>query len=114
MTMWPAAPLDSLIDAPQVWSGSGLRTALDRPCAPRIVCVRRDADRPEPLPITLDPKLAASCCWILVAVQPVAPELAADFRALARARLDGGAQETRNAMHASAIFGPATAPHHQN
>ena len=47
------------------------------------------------------------------AVQPIAPDLAADFRALARVALDGGADATRNAMLRIGYIGPTTAPHHQ-
>jgi ABC1 atypical kinase-like domain len=47
------------------------------------------------------------------AVQPIAPELAADFRTLAQVALDSGADATRDAMLRIGYFGPATAPHHQ-
>ncbi|OZA02939.1 MAG: ubiquinol-cytochrome C reductase, partial [Rhodobacterales bacterium 17-64-5] len=48
------------------------------------------------------------------AVQPIAPDLSEDFRALTRAALDGGAAETRAAMLRIGYFGPDTAPHHQD
>lgn len=46
-------------------------------------------------------------------MQPIAPDLVADFRALARVALDGGADATREAMLRIGYFSPATAPHHQ-
>lgn len=48
------------------------------------------------------------------AVQPVSSALAADFRALLNAALDGGHDRTRQAMLKIGYFGTATAPHHQD
>ena len=48
------------------------------------------------------------------AVQPIAPAVAEDFRTLARVALQGGADQTRDAMQRIGYFGPATAPHHQD
>ena len=48
----------------------------------------------------------------ICAVQPIAPALAADFRALALVAPDGGAKATRYATFRIAGFGRATAPHH--
>ena len=48
------------------------------------------------------------------AVQTVEPALAADFRALLGAALDGGPEETRAAMMQIGYFDVETAPHHQN
>jgi len=47
------------------------------------------------------------------AVQPIAHDLAANFRALARVALEGTADETREAMLRIGYFSPNTAPHHQ-
>ena len=57
-----------------------------------------------------DPKTGRIVLLDFGAVQPIAPELAADFRALARVALDGGAEATRAAMLRIGYFGPATAP----
>ncbi len=48
------------------------------------------------------------------AVQPVAPPLAADFRRLLRAALDGGRDETRAAMVQIGYFNNGTAAQHQD
>lgn len=48
------------------------------------------------------------------AVQPVSPALAADFRTLLNAALDGGQDRTRQAMLKIGYFGAATAPRHQD
>ena len=47
-------------------------------------------------------------------MQPISPAVAADFRALARVALAGGADQTRDAMQRIGYFGSATAPHHQD
>ncbi|WP_050525976.1 AarF/UbiB family protein [Pseudorhodobacter aquimaris] len=48
------------------------------------------------------------------AVQPVAPRLATQFRALAKVAPEGGHGATRAAMLRIRYFGPQTAPHHQD
>lgn len=48
------------------------------------------------------------------AVQGISPQLAADFRALLNAGLDGGQDRIRRAMLDIGYFGAATAPHHQD
>ena len=60
-----------------------------------------------------DPKTGRIVLLDFGAVQPVAPDFAADFRALARVALDGGAEATRAAMLRIGYFGSATATHHQ-
>ena len=60
-----------------------------------------------------DPKTGQIVLLDFGAVQPIAPELVDDFRALARAALDGGADAVRNAMLRIGYFGQTTAPHHQ-
>jgi predicted unusual protein kinase regulating ubiquinone biosynthesis (AarF/ABC1/UbiB family) len=61
----------------------------------------------------LDPKTGRIVLLDFGAVQPVAPKLRADFRALARVALQGGAEETKAAMLRIGYFGPATPPDRQ-
>jgi predicted unusual protein kinase regulating ubiquinone biosynthesis (AarF/ABC1/UbiB family) len=61
-----------------------------------------------------DPKTGRIVLLDFGAVQPITPELAADFRALARVALEGEDDATRDAMLRIGYFGPATAPHHQD
>ena len=61
-----------------------------------------------------DPKTGRIVLLDFGAVQPIAPDLAADFRALARVALDGEDVQTREAMLRIGYFGPATAQHHQD
>jgi predicted unusual protein kinase regulating ubiquinone biosynthesis (AarF/ABC1/UbiB family) len=60
-----------------------------------------------------DPRTGRIVLLDFGAVHPIAPDLAADFRALARVALQGGAEATREAMLRIGYFGPTTAPHHQ-
>ena len=61
-----------------------------------------------------DPKAGRIILVGFGAVQPISPALAADFRALARVALEGGAHDTRDAMLRIGYFGSTTAPHHQD
>ena len=113
MSYLESAPLDALVDAPQA-----LR---DRVAAALIDLVLRELFQfgamqtdPNLANYRYDPKTGRIMLLDFGAVQPIAPELAADFRALARVALDGGAAETRDAMLRIGYFGPATAPHHQD
>lgn len=112
MTYLDSAPLDSLTDAPQ--------TTRDRVAAALIDLVLRELFVFGLM--QTDPNLAnyryysRSDRIVLLdfgAVQTIPPALAADFRALARVALTGGAEETRAAMLRIGYFGPDTAPHHQ-
>ena len=60
-----------------------------------------------------DPKTGRIVLLDFGAVQPIAPELAADFRALARVALDGGADAKRDVMLRIGYFGLTISPHHQ-
>ncbi|MFQ3254834.1 MAG: putative unusual protein kinase regulating ubiquinone biosynthesis (AarF/ABC1/UbiB family) [Loktanella salsilacus] len=113
MTYVASAPLDSLIDAPQVERDRVATALIDLVLRELFVFGAMQTD-PNLANYRYDPKTGRIVLLDFGAVQPVAPELAADFRALARAALDGGAQETRNAMARIGYFGPATAPHHQD
>jgi len=112
MTFIESDPLDSLVDAPQA--------IRDRVAAALIDLVLRELFEfgamqtdPNLANYRYDPSTGRIVLLDFGAVQPIAPDLAADFRALARVALDGGADATRNAMLRIGYFGPATAPHHQ-
>jgi predicted unusual protein kinase regulating ubiquinone biosynthesis (AarF/ABC1/UbiB family) len=112
MRYMDSAPLDSLADAPQ-----DLR---DRVAGALIDLVLRELF--EFGAMQTDPNLAnyrfdrVTGRIVLLdfgAVQPIAPTLAADFSALARAALEGGEDATHAAMLRIGYFGEGTAPHHQ-
>ena len=60
-----------------------------------------------------DPKTGRIVLLDFGAVQPIAPDLAADFCTLAQVALNGGAEATRDAMLRIGYFGSTTDPHHQ-
>lgn len=112
MTYLDSAPLDSLVQAPQA-----LR---DRVAAALIELVLRELfdfrlmqTDPNLANYRHDPGTGRIVLLDFGAVQPVAPELSADFRALARAALAGGAEATRAAMLRIGYFGAGTDPRHQ-
>jgi predicted unusual protein kinase regulating ubiquinone biosynthesis (AarF/ABC1/UbiB family) len=112
MTFMQGAPLDSLVDAPQ--------PVRDRVATALIDLVLRELFHfgvmqtdPNLANYRFDPKAGRIALLDFGAVQPIAPDLAADFRALARVALDGGPEATRDAMLRIGYFGTATAPHHQ-
>ena len=113
MSYMDSAPLDSLVDAPQA-----LR---DRVATALIGLVLRELFQfgamqtdPNLANYRYDPKTGRIVLLDFGAVQLISPELAADFRALARVALDGGDIQTREAMLRIGYFGPATAPAHQD
>lgn len=108
-----ARPLDTLVEAPQA-----LR---DRVAAQLIDLTLRELF--EFGAMQTDPNLAnyryhpGTDRVVLLdfgAVQPIDPELTADFRLLLHAALDGGQTETREAMLRIGYFTPATAPRQQD
>ena len=113
MSYMESTPLDSLVDAPQA--------VRDRVASALIDLVLRELFQfgtmqtdPNLANYRHDPKTGRIVLLDFGAVQPVAPDVAADFRTLARAALDGGTTEIRDAMLRIGYFGPATAPHHQD
>ena len=113
MTYLDSVPLDSLVDAPQ--------TLRDRVAAALIDLVLRELfvfgamqTDPNLANYRYDPKTGRIVLLDFGAVQPISPAVAADFRALARVALAGGADQTRDAMQRIGYFGSATAPHHQD
>jgi predicted unusual protein kinase regulating ubiquinone biosynthesis (AarF/ABC1/UbiB family) len=112
MSFIQSDPLDSLADAPQ--------TQRDRVAAALIDLVLRELfvfgamqTDPNLANYRFDPATGRIVLLDFGAVQAIAPDLAEDFRALARVALDGDAAETRAAMLRIGYFGPATAAHHQ-
>lgn len=113
MSFMESAPLDSLVDAPQA--------VRDRVAGALIDLVLRELFQfgamqtdPNLANYRHNPKTGRIILLDFGAVQPISPDLTADFRALARVALDGGSAETRDAMLRIGYFGPATAPHHQD
>ena len=113
MGFMDSTPLDTLADAPQ-----GLR---DRVATALIDLVLRELFQfgamqtdPNLANYRYDPKTGRIVLLDFGGVQPISPDLADDFLALARGALDGGDVQTREAMLRIGYFGPATAPHHQD
>ena len=113
MSFIESQPLEALTDAPQA--------VRDRVAAQLIDLVLRELFVFGAM--QTDPNLAnyryhpGSEKVVLLdfgAVQTVEPALAADFRALLGAALDGGPEATRAAMMQIGYFDVETAPHHQN
>jgi predicted unusual protein kinase regulating ubiquinone biosynthesis (AarF/ABC1/UbiB family) len=112
MTFMESAPLDSLVDAPQALRDRMATALIDLVLRELFVFGAMQTD-PNLANYRYDPKTDRIVLLDFGAVQPIAPELAADFRALARVALDGGADATRDAMLRIGYFGPTTAAHHQ-
>jgi predicted unusual protein kinase regulating ubiquinone biosynthesis (AarF/ABC1/UbiB family) len=112
MTYLDSLPLESLAAAPQA--------VRDRAAAALIDLVLRELfdfglmqTDPNLANYRHDPKTGRIVLLDFGAVQPIAPDLAADFRALARVALEGGEAATHEAMLRIGYFGPDTAAHHQ-
>ena len=113
MSFMESAPLDSLVDAPQPVRDRVAAALIDLVLRELFVFGAMQTD-PNLANYRHDPRTGRIVLLDFGAVQPIAPELVADFRALARVALDGGAAETREAMLRIGYFGPATARHHQD
>jgi predicted unusual protein kinase regulating ubiquinone biosynthesis (AarF/ABC1/UbiB family) len=112
MTFMEGAPLDSLVDAPQAVRNRVAGALIDLVLRELFAFGAMQTD-PNLANYRYDPETNRIVLLDFGAVQPIAPELAADFRALARVALEGGAAATRDAMLRIGYFGPTTAPHHQ-
>ena len=112
MTYVESDPLDSLVDAPKALRDRVATALIDLVLRELFVFGAIQTD-PNLANYRYEPKTSRIVLLDFGAVQPVAPDLAADFRALARAALDGGAEATRDAMLRIGYFGEVTAPHHQ-
>ena len=113
MSYLQSAPLESLITAPQA--------TRDRVAAALIDLVLRELFEfgamqtdPNLANYRHDPKSGRIVLLDFGAVQPIAPALAADFRALLVAALDGTPELVRKAMLRIGYFAETTAPHHQD
>jgi predicted unusual protein kinase regulating ubiquinone biosynthesis (AarF/ABC1/UbiB family) len=113
MRFLESAPLESLIDAPQPLRDHVAAALIDLVLRELFVFGAMQTD-PNLANYRYDPKTKRIVLLDFGAVQPISTELAADFRALARAALTGGAAEKRAAMLQIGYFGADTAPHHQD
>jgi predicted unusual protein kinase regulating ubiquinone biosynthesis (AarF/ABC1/UbiB family) len=107
------APLDSLVDAPQAVRDQ-VATALIGLVLRELFHFGAMQTDPNLANYRYDPKTGRIVLLDFGAVQPIALDLADDFRALARVALDGGDVQTREAMLRIGYFGPTTALHHQD
>ena len=112
MTYIESVPLDSLVDAPQAMRDRVATALIDLVLRELFQFGTMQTD-PNLANYRYDAKTNRIVLLDFGAVQPIAPDLAADFRALARVALEGGADATRDAMLRIGYFGPTTAPHHQ-
>ncbi len=107
-----SAPLDSLVDAPQAQRDLVAGALIDLVLRELFVFGAMQTN-PNLANYRYNTKTGRIVLLDFGAVQPIAPALAADFRALARVALDSGAEATREAMLRIGYFGADTAPHHQ-
>lgn len=112
MRFMDSAPLDSLVDAPQALRDRVAAALIDLVLHKLFLFGAMQTD-PNLASYRFDPATKRSVLLDFGAVQPIAQDLSADFRALAQVALDGGHAETRDAMLRIGYFGPATAPHQQ-
>jgi predicted unusual protein kinase regulating ubiquinone biosynthesis (AarF/ABC1/UbiB family) len=112
MALMESAPLDSLVDAPQPLRDRVAAALIDLVLRELFVFGAMQTD-PNLANYRYNPKTGRIVLLDFGAVQPIAPDLAADFRALAQVALEGGADATRDAMLRIGYFGPATSQHHQ-
>ena len=113
MSYMESAPLDSLVDAPQAERDRVAAALIDLVLRELFVFGAMQTD-PNLANYRYDPGTGQIVLLDFGAVQPIAPELAADFRALARVALNGDATEMRDAMLRIGYFDSTTAPHHQD
>lgn len=112
MTYLDSAPLESLQEAPQAVRDQVATALIDLVLRELFVFGAMQTD-PNLANYRYDPHSRRIVLLDFGAVQPIATNLAADFRALAQVALQGGAEQTRAAMLRIGYFGPKTAPHHQ-
>ena len=113
MRYMESTPLDSLVDAPQPLRDRVASALIDLVLRELFVFGAMQTD-PNLANYRFDHKSSRIVLLDFGAVQPVAPDLAADFRSLAQAALDGVSEATREAMLRIGYFGRETAPHHQD
>lgn len=108
-----STPLESLVHAPQATRDRVAAALIDLVLNELFVFGSMQTD-PNLANYRHDPVTGRIVLLDFGAVQPVAQELAEDFRSLGRAALGGGAEETRAAMMKIGYFGPDTPRHHQD
>ena len=108
-----SAPLDSLTHAPQALRDKVAAALIDLVLREIFVFGAMQTD-----PNWANYRYCTQSGRIVLldfgAVQPIATSLAANFRALGRVALHGGAAATRDTMLRIGYFGPTTAPHHES
>ena len=112
MRFMDSAPLDSLVDAAQALRDRVAAALIDLVLRELFLFGAMQTD-PNLANYRFDPATGRIVLLDFGAVQPIAQDVSADFRALAQVALDGGHAETRDAMLRIGYFGPATAPHQQ-
>jgi predicted unusual protein kinase regulating ubiquinone biosynthesis (AarF/ABC1/UbiB family) len=112
MRFMDSAPLDSLVDAAQALRDRVAAALIDLVLHELFLFGAMQTD-PNLANYRFDPATGRIVLLDFGAVQPIAQDLSADFRALAQVALDGGHAETRDAMLRIGYFGRATAPHQQ-
>ena len=112
MRFMDSAPLDSLVDAAQALRDRVAAALIDLVLRELFLFGAMQTD-PNLANYRFDPATGRIVLLDFGAVQPIAQDVSADFRARAQVALDGGHAETRDAMLRIGYFGPATAPHQQ-
>lgn len=112
MTHVESAPLDSLVDAPQAVRDHVAGQLVDLVLRELFDFGLMQTD-PNLANYRYDPRSGKIVLLDFGAVMPIAPDLAAAFRALLRAALDGEAEATREAMERIGYFDAGVAPRHR-
>ena len=113
MCFMESIPLDNLVNSHQAVRDRIATALIDLVLRELFVFGAMQTD-PNLANYRFDPQTGRIVLLDFGAVQPIAPELAANFRTLAQVALNGGATETRDAMLRIGYFGNATTPHHKN
>ena len=113
MSYVESAPLESLTTAPQATRDRVASALIDLVLRELFEFGAMQTD-PNLANYRYDPKSGRIVLLDFGAVQPIAPALAADFRDLLAAALDGTPETIRAAMLRIGYFAPETAPHHQD
>jgi len=113
MSYVESAPLESLTTAPQATRDRVASALIDLVLRELFEFGAMQTD-PNLANYRYDPKSGRIVLLDFGAVQPIAPALAADFRDLLTAALDGTPETIRAAMLQIGYFAPDTAPHHQD
>lgn len=113
MSYVESAPLESLTTAPQATRDRVASALIDLVLRELFEFGAMQTD-PNLANYRYDPKSGRIVLLDFGAVQPIAPALAADFRDLLAAALDGTPETIRAAMLRIGYFAETTAPHHQD